>query len=163
VKVVVRPMEARDLGECASIACDSEIGERYGFVAATMEGGLSRATAGGGAELFVAESQGTLLGFAWVEPRGAFCMAPYLKLIAVRRQERGRGVGAALLAEFERRTAAVGRDYCLLVSDFNMRAIAFYEKHGYTRRGELPDFAVRGIAEILMVKQVAPGARSGAD
>ncbi len=157
MKVTIRSMEARDAGECARIACDAEIGERYGFVAATVEANLSRAVASDGPELFVAESQGSVVGFAWVEPRGAFCMAPYLKLIAVRRQERGRGIGAALLGEFERRTAAVGRDYCLLVSDFNAHARAFYERHGYSRRGELPDFAVRGVAEILMVKPFAGG------
>ncbi len=55
MKVTIRSMEPRDIGECARIACDSEIGERYGFVAATMEANLSRAMAIAGPELVVAE------------------------------------------------------------------------------------------------------------
>ena len=94
-----------------------------------------------------------VLGFAWIDPRGAFGSAPYLKLIAVDTHKRSGGVGSALLAEFERRTLAIGKVWTLMVSDFNLRAIAFYEKHGYRKAGAIPGFAVDGIAEILMVKK----------
>jgi ribosomal protein S18 acetylase RimI-like enzyme len=106
-----------------------------------------------GGELFVAESGGRVVGFAWIDPRGAFSTAPYLRLIAVDGSARGSGVGSVLLSEFEARTASVGRDWCLLVSDFNERAQEFYERHGYNRVGALPDFARAGITEILMVKK----------
>jgi ribosomal protein S18 acetylase RimI-like enzyme len=76
-----------------------------------------------------------------------------LRLIAVDQSVRGAGIGAELLAEFEARTAGVGRDWCLLVSDFNTAAQAFYEKHGYTKAGLLPGFARPGITEVLMVKK----------
>jgi len=148
---VVRPMTVDEARTCARIACDSVIGERYGLVESKLTETLAAAARAGG-ELVVAEEGGRVAGFTWIEPRGAFSTAPYLRLIAVDRAARGRGIGAALLGEFERRTADVGRDYCLLVSDFNEDAIAFYSRHGYRKAGELPDFARPGITEILMVK-----------
>jgi Beta-lactamase class C and other penicillin binding proteins len=144
------------------MACASEIGLRYGFELTSMAAKLAAATTVASAttvardQLFVAESDEGLLGFAWIDLRGAFSSAPYLRLIAVDEAKRGYGVGAALLEEFESRGACVGRDYCLLVSDFNVRAQAFYERHGYRKAGELPDFAVPGIAEVLMVKRRVP-------
>lgn len=148
----IRSMTAEDAPACAAIACASEIGRRYGFEQGPLAANLSSAL-GSGAELFVAEAEGRIVGFAWIDPRGAFSSAPYLRLIAVDESLRSRGVGAALLAEFEARTAAVGRDYCLLVSDFNEGAQSFYERHGYRRVGALPDFARKGITEVFMVKR----------
>ena len=157
--ISLRDMTASDTLDCAALACASEIGERYGFVQETLAKNFAAALAAdsgegraSGGALFVAEAEGHLVGFAWIDPRGAFSSAPYLRLIAVAPKLRGSGVGAILLDEFERRTMGVGRDFCLLVSDFNAKAITFYESHGYAKRGELPDFARKGIAEVLMVK-----------
>jgi len=44
----------------------------------------------------------------------------------------------------------------LCVSSFNHRAQTFYERLGYQRVGELPDFLVQGQAEILMRKTRGP-------
>ncbi len=177
----LRDMTIADSGICAAIVCDSEIGRRYGMkpegvkasleaailagaamagattdaVAGTTVGSAIATTAGsmaGATSLFVAELDGRIAGFAWTEARGAFCIAPYLRLIAVERGLRGSGLGSLLLAEFEARTQASGRDFCLLVSGFNEGAIAFYEGRGYRRRGVLPDFVREGIDEVLMVK-----------
>jgi ribosomal protein S18 acetylase RimI-like enzyme len=145
-------MAAADAVQCALIACASEIGERYGFEPEALAATLSSALEKGG-ELFVAEAEGRLAGFAWIDPRGAFSSAPYLRLIAVDASVRSSGVGSALLAEFEARTASVGRDFCLLVSDFNLKAQGFYERHGYRKVGALPDFARPGITEIIMAKR----------
>ncbi|MFA5852200.1 MAG: GNAT family N-acetyltransferase, partial [Spirochaetales bacterium] len=79
--------------------------------------------------------------------------APYLKLIAVDGTKRSSGVGSALLEAYERRTATVGRVWTLMVSDFNLRAIAFYEKHGYEKSGAIPGFSRKGITEIIMAKK----------
>jgi ribosomal protein S18 acetylase RimI-like enzyme len=145
-------MVKSDAPACAAIACASAIGGRYGFQPDAMAKTLGTALEAG-AELFVAESTGRVVGFAWIDSRGAFSTAPYLRLIAVEESLRGSGVGSSLLDEFETRTASVGRDWCLLVSDFNKRAQAFYERHGYRKAGALPDFARVGITEILMVKK----------
>jgi GNAT superfamily N-acetyltransferase len=140
---------------CAEIAAESEIGKRYGFSAAGLAAKI-KAGVDSGAMVFVAESEtgeNRIKGFAWVDPRGAFGSSPYLKLIAVDASLRGKGGGALLLAEFERRTASIGRVWTLMVSDFNEKAVAFYQRHGYERAGLLPDFAVPGVGEILMVKR----------
>jgi ribosomal protein S18 acetylase RimI-like enzyme len=158
MKPMLRAMAPEDAPGCAAIVCASEIGERYGFEPERLAATLLSALASGSGELFVAEAGGALAGFAWIDPRGAFSTAPYLRLIAVDEDLRGSGVGAALLAAFETRTAAVGRDFCLLVSDFNLGAQAFYEKKGYRKAGALPDFAREGITEILMVKRRGAGA-----
>lgn len=157
VAVLMRDMREGDVDACARMVCASAIGSRYAFTPEGMSATLGKALAAGG-QLFVAEVDGldgSPAGFAWIDPRGAFSSAPYLRLIAVDEGRRGGGVGAALLAEFEKRTASVGRDWCLLVSDFNEKAIAFYARHGYEKRGLLPDFARPGIAEVLMVKKRA--------
>ena len=157
--IQVRDALPADLAACAAMAVDSEIGRRYGFEAAGLEAKLAAALAAG-AIIVVAETvagagngapgSGTdgrgLAGFAWVDPKGAFGSAPYLKLIAVDSAARSSGIGAALLAEFERRTADSGRLWTLLVSDFNARAKAFYEMHGYSEAGRLADFAIQGVA-----------------
>lgn len=149
--MTIRSMTAEDAADCARIACASEIGERYGFEPEALRRSFESALASGG-DLFVAEGEGRILGFAWAEPRGAFASAPYLRLIAVDESLHGSGLGSALLGAFEERTAGVGRDWCLLVSDFNLGALSFYERHGYRRVGELPGFAREGIAEVFMIK-----------
>ncbi|HUW70558.1 MAG TPA: GNAT family N-acetyltransferase [bacterium] len=154
-KVLIRLMTTADANACSAIVCKSIIGERYGFSLEPMARTLSAAIEAGG-ELFVAELAGAVAGFAWIDARGAFSSAPYLRLIAVDETLRGSGVGAALLSEFEARTACIGRDWCLLVSDFNLPAQSFYEKKGYRRAGALSDFARPGITEILMVKKRQP-------
>lgn len=151
----------RDLERCAAIACDSEIGRRYRFDRGILAGSMRRALESG-AIIIAARGAageagaGAILGFAWIDPRGAFGSAPYLKLIAVDERARSSGVGADLLAEFERRAPPKARMLTLLVSDFNAGAIAFYERHGFAKAGALPDFAVDGVTEILMIKRRAP-------
>ncbi|HUX37676.1 MAG TPA: GNAT family N-acetyltransferase [Rectinemataceae bacterium] len=145
-------MRIDDAWRCAAIVCASVIGERYGFRPEAMSRSLAAALESGG-ELFVAEGGGMVAGFVWMDRLGAFSSAPYLRLIAVDESIRGAGVGSLLLGEFERRGAPVGRDFCLLVSDFNVAAQAFYERQGYKKVGALPDFARKGIAEIIMVKK----------
>jgi len=150
-----------DVPRCAAIACDSEIGRRYGFCAADIEKKMAASIDRTGL-LLVARALGdegttaatsTVAGFAWIEPRGAFGQAPYLKLIAVDEKDRSSGAGALLLAEFERRTISTGTAWLLLVSDFNRRAVSFYERHGYVQAGRLSSFAKDGIDEIIMYKR----------
>ena len=145
-----------DLESCAAIACGSEIGRRYRFDREVLAGSMRRALESGAIIVAARGAEGTILGFAWIDPRGAFGSAPYLKLIAVDEKARSGGVGAALLAEFERRAPEKARALTLLVSDFNERAIAFYERHGFAKAGALPDFAVDGVTELLMIKRRAP-------
>ncbi len=146
-----------DIPDCVRIACATEIGKRYGFIPATMTRKIKERLEQGALLLVARESSETashgILGFAWVEPAGAFGAAPHLKLIAVDQSIRSKGVGALLLNEFESRTQSYGRAWLLLVSDFNDRAIKFYEAHGYSIAGRLEQFVRPNIDELIMYKR----------
>ena len=150
---IIRPMAAANVPACAAILCSSILGERYGFTVPAIQDRLLSALSAGHDIMIVAEQQAIVAGFAWIDPKGAFSTAPYLRLIAVDSRLGSAGIGSALLREFEARTWPVGRDYCLLVSDFNEKAIRFYAKHGYTKVGVLVDFVRPGINEIIMSKK----------
>jgi hypothetical protein len=40
-------------------------------------------------------------------------------------------------------------------SEFNARAIEFYERHGFDRVGAIPDLISPGFAELLLRKRLA--------
>jgi len=144
-----------DIERCAEIACSSEIGVRYGFERGALAARMREALMSGAMMIAACEAAPAagLAGFAWVDPKGAFGSSPYLKLIAVDESRRGGGAGTALLAEYERRTADIGRMWTLMVSDFNADAIRFYVAHGYVKAGAIDGFAREGITELLMVKK----------
>ncbi|MCS0501445.1 GNAT family N-acetyltransferase [Ancylobacter mangrovi] len=56
---------------------------------------------------------------------------------------RGRGIASALLAEAERLAAAHGRTLLVLDTAKDGGAAGLYEKHGFVRAGEIPDFALK--------------------
>ncbi len=150
--VVIRAFTSEDLQSCARLAASSSLKDVYGF---TEEGWLEKLSGAPKDEnnlLFVAWVGDRIAGFAWVHVRGAFLVAPYLRFIAVDPLFQGFGIGKCLLDEFETKTKQLGRSYFLLVSDFNTGAQHFYEKQGYRRIGELKDFVVPGVQEIIMVK-----------
>ena len=150
--IEIREMNELDIPICAAIACASVIGERYGFSQEVLTKRLKQAREKEDI-LLVAHIEKEVAGFAWIDPHGAFSSAPYLRLIAVSEFHRGQRIGSILLEAFESRTYDMGKDYFLLVSDFNENAIHFYIQHGYHKRGALPDFAKKGICEIIMVKK----------
>ena len=157
----IRTMERFDIPACAALAVASLLGPVYGFTMGAWKERLGDAFQTGANHLIVAEQlelegKRTVVGFAWAHERGAFMAAPYLRFIAVSETCSGRGVGTLLLDEFERRTHAVGRPWLLLVSHFNLAAIAFYERHGYHQVGRLPNLVVPGIDELLMMKGREP-------
>jgi [ribosomal protein S18]-alanine N-acetyltransferase len=102
---------------------------------------------------FVARDRGEPCGFALLHPRGV-AGSPYLASIAVAPGWRGRGVGAALLAFCERHVSSSSRHFFLCVSSFNPRARAFYERQGFRRVGEFPDYIIDGASEILMYRRL---------
>jgi GNAT superfamily N-acetyltransferase len=103
--------------------------------------------------LLVALESGETLGLAWVITTRALDRAAYLRLLLVAEGKQSRGVGAALLADAERRARASGcRHLVLLVTTRNGRARAFYTRHGYRHVGNLPGFVRPGIGESLYVK-----------
>jgi GNAT superfamily N-acetyltransferase len=104
-------------------------------------------------QLVVALEDGEPLGLAWVITTRALDHAAYLRLLLVAEGQRSHGLGAALLADAERRARASGcRHLVLLVTTANRRARTFYARHGYRHVGNLPGFVRPAIGESLYVK-----------
>jgi GNAT superfamily N-acetyltransferase len=104
-------------------------------------------------QLLVALERGQPLGLAWVITTRALDRAAYLRLLLVAGGHQSRGVGAALLADAERRARASGcRHLVLLVTTTNRRARTFYSRLGYRHVGNLPGFVRPAIGESLYVK-----------
>ena len=102
-------------------------------------------------QLLVAEEDARALGFAWFLPTGTFANGGYLRLIALVPGHEGRGLGAALLDEVERRVAP--RPLFLLVSHWNHGARRFYAARGYLEVGRLPAFVRADTDEIVCMKK----------
>lgn len=139
--------------DCESVFFNSAIYERY-FKNGGLRASLIRAAEKG--ELYLAKlPDGTTAGAMEVSMRGFCGLYPYLCLIGVREDCRGCGVGAFLLDELERLARESGaRCVTLMVSDFNTHAQAVYKKRGYRLLCVLPDAARKGIAELLMLKDI---------
>jgi predicted GNAT family N-acyltransferase len=71
--------------------------------------------------------------------------------LVVARDARGRGIGAALLEEAERRARATGANVMVLAAQTS--AIGLYDRAGYTARGEV--YLDAGIEHVTMEKPLA--------
>lgn len=100
------------------------------------------------------DAQDRPAGFARFQIEGTLGAGGYLRLIALRPGRDGGGLGAALLRAVEDEVRLKSPHLFLLTSDFNHGAQRFYERHGYARVGALPDFARRGIAELIYCKRL---------
>ncbi|MCC6809248.1 MAG: GNAT family N-acetyltransferase [Deltaproteobacteria bacterium] len=94
----------------------------------------------------------TLIGFAWILPKGGFGRSPYLRLIAVSPNAQSRGIGAQLLDRAEADFKKTAKHLFLMVSDFNARAQAFYAARGYNRVGNVPGFVLATVDEQVWMK-----------
>jgi GNAT superfamily N-acetyltransferase len=148
---IARATKAHVIG-LVELMSRSPLLQRYGVTNA----GARRSLAEGLRErdvLLVALEGGNSLGLAWVITTRALDRAAYLRLLLVAEGKQSRGVGAALLADAERRARASGcRHLVLLVTTTNRRAREFYGRHGYRHVGNLPGFVRPAIGESLYVK-----------
>ncbi len=105
-----------------------------------------------GSRLFIAKAADPV-GFMLLHPKG-FLGCPYIAVVVVVASFRSRGIGAQLL-EFAESHFSGSRHVYLCVSSFNLRALRFYELHGYGKVGELPDFIADGFSELVMQKRLS--------
>jgi ribosomal protein S18 acetylase RimI-like enzyme len=149
-------MTAADVPRCAAFTAELELQRRYGVTEASARRQLEAALSSGRAELLVAEREGSVIGYAWFIPRGAFDRSGYLRLLAVASPYHGQGIGAALLAELEDKHLAAG-GIVLLASTFNTRAHRFYERMGYRQVGLIPAYVGPGLDERVYFKPARAG------
>lgn len=108
----------------------------------------------GPAELYVAIDDEAVRGFIVLMLHGA--LVGYIRILCIDPGHRGHGLGTQLVEFAEERIFRESPNVWLFVTSFNTRARALYERLGYQVIGEVPDYIVRGCAEILMRKTKGP-------
>lgn len=112
--------------------------------------------AGGSSQALVAEDGGRVVGFVVYRLRGTFVHSGYILDVGVGADAQNRGVGTRLMDAAETDIFGHGPNVFLLVSAGNTRAQRFYERRGYRRIGEIPDYIQRGTTEVLYRKTLGP-------
>lgn len=139
------------INDCEDALVNSELGKRYfsieGSARKQLEEGISKG------EIYVAiDDNNSFKGFIWVILNGIFHSFPYIHIISVKSEERGKGIGKILLSFVEELYLEKYSKMFLVVGDFNSDAKRLYEKIGYTLIGDIPDLYEKGITETLMMK-----------
>jgi GNAT superfamily N-acetyltransferase len=151
--IVIRPMSPSDFQPLAGWMVELPLLLRYGVTTEKAISGFETAVERGD-WIIVAELESLPCGFAWAIPGGAFGRSPYLRLIGVRADMTGTGIGAALLDEIERMAADVAGDLFLLVSDFNEGGQRFYARRGYSQIGAIPGYVLPDVTELIFRKRL---------
>ena len=140
------------MADCIEAIRDSKLGTVY---FRSDEDIVNELTKGVGKEDFFVASgdRNECLGFIWYHLTGAFHTYPYVHIVAVKKEFRGRGVGGALLHFFEEQIFPNHSKAFLLVGDFNTAARRLYERLGYQKISEIPDLHEEGVTEYLMMKR----------
>jgi len=110
------------------------------------------------AETYVARLGGQVVGFVVLMMHGA--LPGYIRSVCVRADQRGGGIGKALMHFAEDRIFSERPNVFLCVSSFNTGAQRLYLQLGYKQVGELADYLVTGHSELLMRKTRGPHART---
>lgn len=99
--------------------------------------------------------------FANGDPAGAMVIrkrwmrGPYLQFLGVLPEFQRHGIGRLSLAWFEASAFEdAERNIWVAASDFNTRALHFYERHGFQRVASLDGLVADGITEILLRKRL---------
>ena len=101
-------------------------------------------------EVYVLKVETEIAGVIVLQMQGPF--SGYVKAIVIDGIWAGKGYGRVLLAFAEERVFKDSPNIFLCVSSFNKTAQAFYQKMGYNVIGEIEDYLVAGLSEILMRK-----------
>jgi ribosomal protein S18 acetylase RimI-like enzyme len=150
--LTIRSLLSTDIPSIARWVAETPLWQRYNVTAEVfakrLRDGLET-----GATIYVAEQSSVVVGFLWLVERGAFNRSGYVQLIGVRPDVRSGGVGRALMEFAEKQIFAQGRDMFLLVSDFNSDAQKFYRRLGYQKVGQLDDYVILGVSELIFWKK----------
>lgn len=107
--------------------------------------------ANNGDTIFLAEDEGTVIGFAWLKPKGAFANFPYLNGLAVHPDYQQMNIGTMLLEEVENLTI-VPFGLFVLIDKQNTNAIQFFTQHGYVPIGEISNLMRKGHGALIYRK-----------
>lgn len=85
--------------------------------------------------------------------KGAFDMHPYIHILAISNEHRGKSYGSQMMHYFESFIVPEYKKIFLLVGNWNSKAETFYTKLGYRRLCEIEGFYSENVTEVLMVKE----------
>lgn len=108
--------------------------------------------AAGDRAMFAAVEEGVLVGYAdiAVDDDESEIMS-----VGVRKAFQGRGIGYALLCEMQAASDQAGANRVLLEAKAdNDRAIALYERNGFSIVGHRPNYYALGVDAVLMERHV---------
>lgn len=141
----------RYIDDCCDALINSELGRRYfaneGSAHKAIQEGL------GCGNLYVALYNDICVGFVWYITNGAFHSFPYLHIISVKEEYRGKGIGKKMMDFVEDIILKNDTKLFLVVADFNPEAKRFYEKLGYKQVGSIPNLYRNGTTEYIMMKE----------
>ena len=146
---------------CAAIVHASPLWARYGITTAEAARGAFEDILAGTCLGMVAEDAGRVVGFVVYALAGTFVHSGYVRSVAVASDAQHKGVGGRLMDAAEAAILEGGPNVFLLVSEWNTRAQRFYERRGYRRIGDVPDYVRVGITEVLYRKTLGPIQRDG--
>ncbi len=150
-ELVARPLAAPEEHEwCACLMADSEPWRTLGLGQEALRRTLGR----GGVESYLALVGQARAGCLVLDLQGA--LVGHVRAICVAPELRRQGWGARLLAFAEERIFREAPNVFLCVSSFNLEAQRFYARRGYEPVGELRDYLVAGLGEVLMRKTRGP-------
>ena len=143
--MTVRPVCVKDISACLDIynfyICQTAVTFEETPLTEQQFGERVRRIIGDGYPYFVAEEQGRVIGYAYLDmysPRSAYRYTADLS-IYVRADHTGRGVGCMLYEHVESAAIESGlRNIISVITESNRSSIDFHEKHGFRCVGVLP-------------------------
>lgn len=106
-------------------------------------------------QIYVATTRkGKCIGLMGIIDQGCFGSFSYLSILAVKQDQRGKGIGKKMLCKFEKIGFKNSNTIFLLVSDFNNKAKILYKSLGYREVGSIPNLFKKGITELILMKQI---------
>lgn len=146
----IRPVTRADISAIAGWIVTIPLWQRYGLtvdlLSARIEGALDTDL------LLTVDADECAAAFAWCVAKGAFGRSAYLKMLGVRPDHAGQGIGARLLEHLE--TIIVSDDLFLLAAEFNTDAHRFYRRMGYEQIGAIPGYVLPDVSELIFRKRV---------
>jgi len=149
--IIIEKGSPEYINDCEEALLNSELGRMY----FSSEGSARNAILEGLGQgnLYVALTNSDCAGFIYYIPKGAFHSFPYLHIISVKEEYRGKEIGKKLINFLEDMVFEKANKIFLVVADFNPVAKGFYEKIGYRQIGEIPGLYRKGVTEYLMMKE----------
>ena len=133
---------------CAEMMAASPPWSTLSFTIAQCEADLNHAALR--VDAAVSEA-GEILGFLASMALG-IGFEPMIEYLCVSEANRNKGIGTKLISHFETTLFPQADNLYLFVSDINPRAMALYERKGYKRVGEMPDYNLPGQTEFIYRK-----------